>query len=105
MSLQQTQARDGLLFAFGVATYYDGRTQVPADRLARVLRAGATDVHDEASRVGRLPGIALRIRHFGSAAHSILIVHAATLLPVLVVVALLIDWIDDGALDLLQMLF
>lgn len=108
MSLSQAQARDWLMFAFGMARYYDGRTGVLADMLARVLRR-QPEVAAHAGRVGRLQGFAHRIRWLGRSArhvaHSILIVHAATVLPMLVVVAVLWDWIEDGEIELLRMLF
>jgi len=108
MSLPQAQARDWLMFAFGMAKYYDGRTEVLADMLSKVLQR-EPEVAAHAGRVRRLQGFAERIRWLGRSArhvaHSILIVHAATLLPVLVVVAVLWDWIDDGEIELLKMLF
>lgn len=108
MSLPQAQARDWLMFAFGMAKYYDGRTEVLADMLSRVLKL-QPEVAAHAGRVGRLQGFAQRIQWLGRSArhvaHSILIVHAATVLPVLVAVAVLWDWIDDGEIDLLRMLF
>ncbi|MCD9028404.1 serine/threonine protein phosphatase [Luteimonas sp. BDR2-5] len=109
MSLPQAQARDWLLFAFGVAKYYDGRTDALAGMLARGLHAEPDEVVHQAQRVERLQGFAQRIRWLGRSArqlaHSILVVRAATLLPVLVVVALLADWLEDGEIELLQMLF
>ncbi len=109
MSLPQAQARDWLMFAFGMAKYYDGRTDVLADMLSQVLQR-EPEVAAHANRVGRLQGFAQRIRWLGRSArhiaHSILIVHAAsTLLPVMVFVAVLWDWVDDGEIELLKMLF
>jgi hypothetical protein len=109
MSLPQAQARDWLLFAFGIAKYYDGRTDALADLLAPALRDGPGEVAWHAGQVGRLQGLARRMQWLGRSArhiaHSILVVHAATLLPLLVLAFVLWDWIDDGEIDLLQMLF
>ena len=108
MTLAQAQARDWLMFAFGMSKYYDGRTGVLADILARAMQA-EPEVAVHAGRIRRLQGFARKIRWLGRSArhvaHSILIVHAATLLPVLVVCAVLWDWLDDGQVELLQMLF
>ena len=108
MSLPQAQARDWLLFAFGMAKYYDGRTDVLAGMLSEVLHR-APDVAAHAGRVGRLQGVARKLRHLGRAArhvaHSILVVRAATVLPVLLIAVVLWDLIDDGQITLLQLLF
>lgn len=108
MSLPQAQARDWLMFAFGMAKYYDGRTDVLADMLARVLQR-EPEVAAHAGLVGRLQGFAQRIGWLGRSArqvaHSILVVRAATVVPVLLVVAVLWDWIEDGEIELLRMLF
>ncbi|MDR6992414.1 serine/threonine protein phosphatase [Luteimonas sp. 3794] len=108
MSLPQAQARDWLLFAFGMARYYDGRTDVLADLLSRAMQR-EPEVAAHAGRVGRLEGFAQRIRWLGRSArrvaHSILVVRAATLLPGLLVAAVLWDWIEDGEIELLRMLF
>lgn len=108
MSLPQAQARDWLMFAFGMAKYYDGRTDALADMLSRVMRR-EPEVAAHAGRVGRLKGFAQRIRWLGRSArhvaHSILVVRAATLLPVLLVVAVLWDWLDDGEIELLRVMF
>ena len=60
MDLDQAQARDWLMFAFGMAKYYDGRTDVLADMLSRVMRR-EPEVAAHAGRVGRLKGFAQRI--------------------------------------------
>ena len=108
MSLPQAQARDWLMFAFGMAKYYDGRTDVLADMLSRVMRR-EPEVAAHAGRVGRLKGFAQRIARLGRSArhvaHSILVVRAATLLPMLLVVAVLWDWLEDGEIELLRMMF
>ncbi len=53
MSLPQAQARDWLMFAFGMTKYYDGRTDVLADMLSRVMQR-EPEVAAYAGRVGRL---------------------------------------------------
>lgn len=59
MSLPQAQARDWLMFAFGMAKYYDGRADVLADMLSRVMQR-EPEVAAYAGRVGRLKGRASR---------------------------------------------
>ena len=108
MSLPQAQARDWLLFAFGMAKYYDGRTDALADMLSVVLQR-APEVAAHAGRVGRLQGLARQLSRLGRSArhvaHSILVVRAATVLPMLLVAVVLWDLIDDGEIALLQLLF
>lgn len=108
MSLPQAQARDWLLFAFGMAKYYDGRTDVLAGLLSAALQQ-APDVAAHAGRVGRLGRLARTLGRLGRSArqiaHSILVVRAATVLPMLLVAALLWDLIEDGELELVQLLF
>ena len=108
MSLPQAQARDWLLFAFGMAKYYDGRTDVLAGLLSAALQQ-APDVAAHAGRVGRLGRLARILRRLGRSArqvaHSILVVRAATVLPMLLVAALLWGLIEDGELELVQLLF
>lgn len=108
MSLPQAQARDWLMFAFDMTKYYDGRTDVLADMLSRVMRR-ALEVAAHAGRVGRLEGFAQCIGSLGRSAlhvaHSIPVVHAATLLTMLLVVAVLWNWLEDGEIELLRMMF
>ncbi|NYZ64024.1 serine/threonine protein phosphatase [Luteimonas deserti] len=108
MSLPQAQARDWLLFAFGAAKYYDGRTGVLADMLAPALQR-QPEVAAHAGRVGQLQGLARQLRRLGRSArhvaHSILVVRAATVLPVALIVAVVWDLVEDGELELLQLLF
>ena len=108
MSLPQAQARAWLLFAFGMAKYYDGRTDVLAGLLSAALQR-APDVAAHAGRVGRLGRLARILRRLGRSArqvaHSILVVRAATVLPMLLVAAQLWDLIEDGELELVQLLF
>ena len=108
MSLPQAQARDWLLFAFGMAKYYDGRTDVLAGLLSAALQQ-APDVAAHAGRVGRLGRLARTLGRLGRSArqiaHSILVVRAATVLPMLLIAALLWDLIEDGELELVQLLF
>lgn len=108
MALPQAQARDWLLFAFGMAKHYDGRTDALAGLLSVALQR-APDVAAHAGRVGRLGGFARTLGRLGRSArqvaHSILVVRAATVLPMLLVAALLWDLIEDGQLELVQLLF
>ena len=108
MSLDEAQARDWLMFAFGVARYYDGREDALVALLAPALKNGPAGVVREARSVGRLRWPARALRWLGRSArqvaHSVLVVHAATTLPVLAVAVLLADWLHDGDLDLLRAL-
>src|SRR5690606_1362782 len=109
MSLEQAQARDWVMFAFGMARYYDRRPDALADIISAVIRTEPREVGAHAHRVGeRLRRFGLAIRWLGQSArtlaHSILVIHAATTWTVLVALVLL-DWISDGDLDIVRILF
>ncbi|KAF1687516.1 serine/threonine protein phosphatase [Pseudoxanthomonas broegbernensis] len=107
MPLEQAQARDWLLFAFGMAKYYHDRPEALARMLGEVMRAGPPQVGRHARHVGmRLHGIARLARKLGRSArtfaHAVFVIHGATAWLALALMLLLIDWIGDGELDLLQ---
>ncbi|MEQ4573602.1 MAG: serine/threonine protein phosphatase, partial [Gammaproteobacteria bacterium] len=55
-------------------------------------------------RLQRLARLARRLGRSGRAlAHSILVIHAATSLGVLLVAAICLDWFADGELDILNL--
>ncbi|UYC11156.1 serine/threonine protein phosphatase [Xanthomonas sp. CFBP 8445] len=109
MTLEQAQARDWLLFGYGVAKYYDTRPQA----LAGLMRAALCDArapvrdqtHQVTTRLQRLARAAARCgRSARALAHAILVLHAASVARVGVALAVLADWCSDGDLDLLQWL-
>ncbi|MEE7560431.1 serine/threonine protein phosphatase, partial [Xanthomonas sp. Kuri4-2] len=107
MDLAQAQARDWLMFGYGVAKYYRGRPEALQALLTEALGAERAPVLEHAHAVtGRLRRFARLSLRFGRSAqalaHSILVIHAATSLGVLVVVAVCLDWFADGELDVLK---
>ncbi len=109
MTLEQAQARDWVLFAFGMAKYYDRRPDALADIIAEAIRIAPGEVTRHVRRVGaRLRRFGLAIRWLGRSAralaHSILVIHAATTWTLLLGL-LLVDWISDGDLDIVNFLF
>lgn len=109
MDLVQAQARDWLLFGYGVAKYYDRRPEVLQRMLAQALEGAQTPVvahaHEVTGRLQRLVRLSLRLgRSARALAHSILIVHGATTLGLALVITVCVDWFADGTLDLLGFL-
>ncbi|MGI8560162.1 MAG: serine/threonine protein phosphatase [Luteimonas sp.] len=71
MTLEQAQARDWLLFAYGVARYYDERPAVLGEILGEGLRSAHVEVSGYAYRVGRrLSPIARLVRGCGRSARA-----------------------------------
>lgn len=71
MTLVHAQARDWLLFAYGIARYYDGRPQALATLLDEVLEAAPASVSGSVRAVGRrLQPLAWLARGCGRAARS-----------------------------------
>jgi tRNA A-37 threonylcarbamoyl transferase component Bud32 len=108
MDLAQAQARDWLMFGYGVAKYYDGRLDVLQRLLVEALGEARAPVlahaHEVTGRLQKLARFVLKLGRSGRAlAHSILVIHAATSLGVLLVVALCVDWFADGQLDILKL--
>jgi len=108
MDLPQAQARDWLMFGYGVARHYENRLPVLQALLAAAMDGEGSPVRAHAHEVtGRLQPMARLLRIGRSAralAHSILVIHAATTFSVLVMATLFVDWFADGHLDLLELL-
>lgn len=108
MELQQAQARDWLMFGYGVAKYYEKRPHVLQRLLAEAMEGVDPPVLEHAHEVtGRLRGLAKVSMKLGRSAralaHSILVVHAATTFSVALMTVLCIDWFSDGDLDVLKL--
>lgn len=108
MDLEQAQARDWLMFGYGVAKYYGERLEVLRALMVGALGEERTPVlahaHAVTGRLQRFARFGLRFgRSMRALAHSILILHAATSLGVLLVAALCVDWFADGQLDVLKL--
>ncbi|MET0289839.1 MAG: serine/threonine protein phosphatase [Pseudoxanthomonas sp.] len=109
MTLAQAQARDWLMFGYGVARYYESRPDVlqklMADAMAQQDARIREATHEATTRLQRLAGVA---RHFGRSARTlaqaILVIHGATSLGLLVVGVLMVDYFSDGDLDVLRIL-
>lgn len=109
MDLAQAQARDWLMFGYGVAKYYADRPEQLQAMMAEVMDGVQSPVREHAHAVtGRLRGLAAASLKLGRSAralaHAILVVHGATTLGVLMVVAVCVDWLADGQLDILELL-
>lgn len=109
MDLKQAQARDWLMFGYGVARYYEDRPQVLKALLAGAMETAERPVvahaHDVTGRLRRLARVLRRAGRSGRAlAHAILVVHAATTFGCVALAALSLDWLADGELDLLALL-
>lgn len=107
MTLQQAQARDWVLFAYGMAKFYDRRPQALRALLSQAFRDEDVRVNRETYRVGdRLRWLAPAARRFGpggrSLAQALLVLVQATVawLPVLALGMVLVDLALDGELDL-----
>jgi tRNA A-37 threonylcarbamoyl transferase component Bud32 len=108
MDLAQAQARDWLMFGYGVAKYYEDRPQQLQSLMAQAMDGAEAPVLAHAHDVtGRLQGLARYSMKMGRSAralaHSILIVHGATTLGVLMLAVICIDFFSDGDLDILQL--
>lgn len=109
MDLDQAQARDWLMFGYGVAKYYADRPQQLQAMMAAAMDGAQAPVREHAHAVtGRLQCLAKASLGLGRSAralaHAILIVHGATTLGVLMVLVVCADWLADGQLDLLELL-
>lgn len=109
MTLTQAQARDWLMFGYGVARYYETRPQMLQQLISEAMVRQDAQVreaaHHATTRLQRLAGVA---RHLGRSArrlaHAIVVIHGASALGVLVVVGLMADYFSDGDLDVLRVL-
>lgn len=110
MTLEQAQARDWLLFAYGATGFYRDRPDALTRMLRQALREAPHEVITSVGRVGaRLQPLTRVLDRFGLSAAafslSIMVIRSATA-PVLVLLALLLglDWLGDGDFDLLPLL-
>jgi tRNA A-37 threonylcarbamoyl transferase component Bud32 len=108
MDLAHAQARDWLLFGYGVARYYEDRPERLQQLMAEAMDGADTPVlehaHAVSGRLQRLARYSLKMgRSARALAHAILIVHGATTLGMLMVVAICLDFFADGELDFLQL--
>ncbi|WP_372362466.1 serine/threonine protein phosphatase [Xanthomonas sp. NCPPB 1325] len=109
MDLAQAQARDWLVFGYGVAKYYRGRREVLQRLLARAFDTAGPAVVEHAHTVtGRLRRVAQVARGLGRSAgalgRAIQAIHAASAFGVVLVLVLCVDWCADGEMDLLAAL-
>lgn len=109
MDLSQAQARDWLMFGYGVAKYYAERPQQLQAMMADAMDGAQAPVLEHAHQLtGRLQHLAHAALKMGRSAralaHAILIVHGATTLGALVVLAVCVDWFADGQLDMFDLL-
>lgn len=109
MELAQAQARDWLMFGYGVARYYTERPQqlqaMMAEAMDGVQAPVRAHAHEVTGRLQRLAQASLKMgRSARALAHAILIVHGASTLGVLMVLVVCLDWFADGQLDLLELL-
>jgi tRNA A-37 threonylcarbamoyl transferase component Bud32 len=107
MSLQQAQARDWLMFGYGVAGFYDDRPDALAALMREAMRGEEDEVRRQAgettARLGRVARLSLRLgRSARALAHAVFVVHSASTLPLLIVAAITCDCLLDGELDLLK---
>ncbi len=108
MELAQAQARDWLMFGYGVAKYYGDRPEHLQAMMAAAMEGAQAPViahaHEVTGRLQRLAQASLKLgRSARALAHAIIIVHGATTLGVLMVLAVCVDWLADGQLDILEL--
>ncbi len=108
MDLAQAQARDWLMFGYGVAKYYEQRPQQLQAMMAAAMDTAQAPVREHAHALtGRLQRLARASMKMGRSAralaHAIIIVHGATTLGVLMVLAVCADFLADGQLDILEL--
>jgi len=111
MTLEQAQARDWMLFTFGMAKFYDRRPRALERLLSQAFRDESAAVNREAHRVGeRLRRLAPVLGRFGRGGRTIaqavvvLAQASAAWLPVLLLGMVLLDLALDGELDMLMFL-
>lgn len=109
MSLPQAQARDWLMFGYGVARYYEDHPQRLQQLMSEAMDGVEAPILAHAHAVsGRLRGVARASMKLGRSAralaHAILIVHGATTLGMLMLAVICFDFFSDGDLDILQLL-
>lgn len=105
MPLDDAQARDWVLFAYGTARYYSGRQEVLSGMIGDALAQAPVGVADAAARVGTrlapLGRFARRLRHRDTrtVARAISVLRAAAPLLLAIAILLGIDLIHDGEID------
>ncbi|KRG87973.1 serine/threonine protein phosphatase [Stenotrophomonas daejeonensis] len=109
MDQAQAQARDWLMFGYGVARYYDDRPQALEAMLAAAMEQAGKPVVEHAHAVtGRLRRLARMLRRAGKSgralAHAILVVHGASTFGFVVLAVLCLDLLGDGELDLFDLI-
>ncbi len=108
MDLAQAQARDWLMFGYGVAKYYEHRPEQLQALMAAAMDGEDAPVlahaHEVSGRLQRLARYSMKMgRSARALAHAIVIVHGATTLGMLMLVAICFDFFSDGDLDILQL--
>ncbi|HEY0180114.1 MAG TPA: serine/threonine protein phosphatase [Dokdonella sp.] len=106
MPLGAAQARDWLIFAYGAASHYRGRAETLGAAIARGLQRGdpivAGLVHDAVDRLRPLETLLTPLgRRAGRLLGALSALRSATIALLVVVVALAIDYLQDGDFDLL----
>ncbi|MEA5122302.1 hypothetical protein [Xanthomonas floridensis] len=109
MDLAQAQARDWLVFGYGVAKYYRGRREVLQRLMTGAFDAAgpavAAHAHVVTGRLQRFAQLTGRLgRSAAALARAILAIHAATSFGVVLVLVVCVDWLADGDIDLLNAL-
>ncbi len=108
MDLAEAQARDWLMFGYGVAKYYGDRPErlqaMMAEAMDSVQGPVRAHVHSVSGRLQGLARVCMKMgRSARALAHSIFITHGATTLGLIMVVGLCMDFFADGELDILQL--
>nr|WP_253254129.1 serine/threonine protein phosphatase [Xanthomonas arboricola] len=109
MDLAQAQARDWLVFGYGVVKDYRDRGEVLQRLMTRAFDAAGPSVaahaHVVTGRLQRFAQLTGRLgRSAGALVRAIFVIHAATSLAVVLVLLMCVDWRADGEMDLLNAL-
>jgi len=109
MDLAQAQARDWLMFGYGLSKYYAHRPHALQQLLSTAIDGGDAPVrahaHEVTGRLQKIAPVAMKLgRSARALAHSILIVHAATTFGLTLVGLLCVDFFSNGKLDILEIL-
>ncbi|KAF1013746.1 MAG: hypothetical protein GAK31_02752 [Stenotrophomonas maltophilia] len=108
MDLAEAQARDWLMFGYGVAKYYADRPEhlqaMMAEAIGAVQAPVREHVHAVSGRLQRLARVCMKLgRSARALAHSIFITHGASTTGMLLVAVVCLDFFSDGQLDLLEL--
>ena len=109
MDLPTAQARDWLMFGYGVAKYYERRGKVLQRLLVEAMGRAQGPVVEQANEVtSRLQSLARLVQRAGGSgralARAIFALHAATTLGLALLMVVCVDWLADGRVDLLALL-